>query len=371
MRILSLNIWGAPWAKHRPERIAAIAEEVKRLNPDVLCFQEVYLESDKANLIGRLRETWPHFHYFSSGLIGSGLLTMSRYPIIEAAFYRFRMSGKPERLNHGDYYVGKGIGLARVAFEDKMLDVYNIHPHAQYEMDNDNEYAVYTESSLYEAVRFVNTHSVDKPLVFCGDFNTRPEQLGYRILMSLGNFLDAYKAYHGKHDITFAADNPYTNEPDQVLDYMLLRGVGIKQISLVCTEKLNTGSLAYSDHYGLLAELDFEQKPAIQWQDARPVLQALYQRIRLALAETEGQQGDGITNALLGIGMIFDAGSVIGVAGRLNKGLAALLRRMLWFGVLGFSAYQLIHAGVNLQARKQTLAALEQEVKKELDELPS
>lgn len=370
MKILSLNIWGPPQAKHRSERIAAIAEEVKRLNPDVLCFQEVYLEGNKADLIGRLKESWPHYHYFASAMLGSGLLTMSRYPITEAVFHRFRMGGKPERFNHGDYFVGKGIGLCRIAFEGKTLDVYNMHPHAQYDVhNNDNEYAVYNEASLYEAVRFVNAHSGDRPLVFCGDFNTRPDQTGYQITMGLGNFLDSYKAQHGKHDITFAASNPYVKEPDQTLDYVMLRGLGIKEIQVVCTETLSNGALAYSDHYGLLAELDLEQNPEIPQIDIRPVLQALHQRINIALAETQGQQGEGLTKALLGLSTIFDAGFVISAAGKLNKRFGDFLRSIIWLGVAAYASYQLLNAGVNLQARKRTLEALEQEVKKQLDEL--
>lgn len=371
MKILTLNIWGVHNAQHRSERIAAIAEEVKRLNPDVICFQEVYWENNRKDLISRLEQQWPHYHHFASALIGSGLLTMSRYPIVEAAFHRFRMGGKPERLEHGDYYVGKGIGLARIAVEGKNLDVYNIHPHAQYEMNNDNEYAVYNETSLYEAVRFINAQSGANPLAFCGDFNTRPDQAGYQILLGLGHFLDSYKALHGKHEVTFAANNPYVKEPDQILDYVLLRGIGIKQIDLVCTESLNNGALAYSDHYGLLAELDFEQKPKIPQEDTVPILEALHQRISLALAETEGQQGEELAKALLGFGMIFDGGMIASIFGRFSKRLGDFLRSLLWLGAVGYGFYQLLQAGVNLQARKQTLQALEQELRKDLERLQS
>jgi endonuclease/exonuclease/phosphatase family metal-dependent hydrolase len=369
MKILTLNIWGAPQAKARSERIAAIAEEMKRINPDVICFQEVYTMANRADLIGRLQAQWPHYHYFASAVLGSGLLTMSRYPIVEAVFHRFRMGGKPERLKHGDYYVGKGIGLCRIAYEDKVLDVYNIHPHAQYEMDNDNEYAVYNETSLYEAVQFINAQSGENPLVVCGDFNTRPDQAGYRILMSLGRFLDSYKYQHGRHDITYATNNAYVKGHDQVLDYVMLRGISIKQIELVCTEQLLGTALAYSDHYGLLAELDFEQTPAIPLEEPRPVLQALYQRLSIALAETEGQQGEEWGKMLLGLGTVFDGNFLASFIGRINKKLGNTLRSLVWLSAIGFALYQAIHAGINLQVRKQTLAEIEQEVKKQLDAL--
>jgi endonuclease/exonuclease/phosphatase family metal-dependent hydrolase len=369
MKILSLNIWGAPQARHRSQRIAAIAEEMKRLNPDIICFQEVYTEANRTDLIGRLQEQWPYYHYFSSAVLGSGLLTLSRYPIVEAAFHRFRMGGKPERLKHGDYYVGKGIGLCRITLPDKTLDVYNIHPHAQYEMDNDNEYAVYNETSLYEAVRFINAQSGKNPLVFCGDFNTRPDQAGYRILILLGHFLDGYKYRHGKHEITFSANNPYVKEANQVLDYILLRGLGIKQLDVVCSERLSGTALAYSDHYGLLAELDFEEAPAMSQEDIRPILQALHKRLRIALAETEGQQGEEWGKMMLGLATIFDGSFVASFVGRINKRLGNILCSLVWLSAIGFALYQAIYAGLNLQARKQTLAGIEQEVKKQLDAL--
>jgi endonuclease/exonuclease/phosphatase family metal-dependent hydrolase len=369
MKVLTLNIWGAPQAKHRTARIAAIAEKVKLLNPDVLCFQEVYTDANREDLIGRLASNWPHYHYFASSLLGSGLLTMSRYPITEAVFQRFRMGGKPEHVKLGDYYVGKGIGLCRIAAPEKSIDVYNIHPHAQYKMDNDNEYAVYNETSLYDALRFINAHSGDNPLAFCGDFNTRPDQAGYRILMGLGGFLDSYEQLHGKHDITFSAKNPYVDEPDQILDYILLRGVGVKQIEMVCTERLVGEALAYSDHYGLLAELDCEQKPKPKQVNTYPILAALHHRVLVALAETEGEQRNEWGKMLLGAGFILDSSFITGFVGRFSKRLGDGLRTASWLTAIAFAAYHLLHAGINLQARKRTLMALEQEIKKQLDTL--
>src|SRR5690606_16834918 len=112
-------------------------------------------------------------------------------------------------------------------------------------------YAVYNESNLFEAVRFVNHHSGENPLVFCGDFNTRPDQPGYRILMALGNFVDTHYRLNGEHPVSFAAENPYVNELNQSLDYVFLRGLGASSIDLTMTEHFSGEIKAYSDHYGL------------------------------------------------------------------------------------------------------------------------
>src|SRR5690606_11224595 len=125
MKILTLNIWGAPYAKHRSARITAISQEIKRLSPDILLFQEAYLPDNRKDLIENLHATWQHFHYFPSALVGSGLLTMSKYPITDAHFHKFRMQGKPEDILHGDYYAGKGVGLTRIDTPQGLIDVYN------------------------------------------------------------------------------------------------------------------------------------------------------------------------------------------------------------------------------------------------------
>src|SRR5690606_3187198 len=194
--------------------------------------------------------TWQHFHYFPSALVGSGLLTMSKYPITDAHFHKFRMQGKPEDILHGDYYAGKGVGLTRIDTPQGLIDVYNCHTHAQYNPDNDNEYALYTETNLYEVARFIDSHSGASPVILCGDLNTRPNQEGYKIITQLGALVDTFHELHIQHPITSAKDNPYTQSDNQCLDYVLVRNASVQSIDLVMTENLSGDILAYSDHYG-------------------------------------------------------------------------------------------------------------------------
>ncbi|MEL6525204.1 MAG: endonuclease/exonuclease/phosphatase family protein, partial [Chloroflexota bacterium] len=124
MDVLSLNVWGAPYAKHRQARMQAIVAYIEVLKPDVVLFQEAYLAPDRAILMDGLKSILPHQHYFPSGLVGSGLLTVSAYPIVNTAFQAFSMQGKPEDITRGDYYARKGIALTRLDTPDGILDVY-------------------------------------------------------------------------------------------------------------------------------------------------------------------------------------------------------------------------------------------------------
>lgn len=368
MKVLTFNIWGAPYAKKRSARIEAIAKKVKTLDPDILLFQEVYLPNNRKELIELLKNIWEHYHYFPSSLVGSGLLTMSKYPIMDAHFHKFRMQGKPDDLLHGDYYAGKGIGLTRINTIDGMIDVYNCHTHAQYDPDNDNEYAVYTETNLYEVARFIDSNSGASPVVLGGDLNTRPDQAGYRIVSQLGSLVDSYYYLHSHYPSTLSNDNPYTDSMNQCLDYVLVRNIGVDNISIVMNEPLTGDILAYSDHYGLLADINLNSERLNNYDNyVKPVIHALHRRVNDTLIETESQQIKHIERSILSSASIFDV-MIIGVVfGKINKKLQSALRWLSIFSAVGFGVWQLVQAGLNLQSRKSTLEGIEQELKTQIE----
>lgn len=54
----------------------------------------------------------PFSFHFISGVIGSGLLIISRHPIVEAAYHPFSARGDPAAVHQGDWLAGKGAGWA-------------------------------------------------------------------------------------------------------------------------------------------------------------------------------------------------------------------------------------------------------------------
>lgn len=367
MRILTLNIWGAPWAKHRSERISLIADEIKQnLKPDILCFQEVYMPDNRSQLIDFLKGNYPYYHFFASGIIGSGLLTMSRYPIVDAIFHRFRMGGKPDDIAHGDYYAGKGIGLTRIDSSDGVVDIYNCHTHAQYSSDISNEYAVYNETNLYEAARFIHSNSSNCPTVLCGDLNTRPDQAGYEIITKLGNLSDAFYSRHEQFPITFSNDNPYVEFPSQCLDYVLLRNAEVKTIEVVMQEHFSGVASAYSDHYGLLAEISLGGE-STENSDFEAVIHALYKRVKIALVETKNEQMGHFMRVVIALMAIADGMVAAAFLKYFSRSLARFVRRWVFLGSIGFALFQLLQAGLNLQARRNTLDELEQELNRQIE----
>lgn len=369
LTILTLNTWGAPYAKDIKGRMNAIVTEVTRLHPDIICLQEVFLSQYRQILLDGLHKTWQHAQYFPSGLLGSGLLTLSRYPITQSAFLSYRLSGKPERQQ--DYWVKKGIGFTLIKTPFGHVAVFNTHTHAQYEPQNDNEYAVFTNSNLYEAMRFVKTHGVPYPTILCGDMNTRPDQLGYQVLTQQ-NLIDAYTQQHPNDvGITFSADNPYAHEFNQRLDYMLIdRRVQCHDIQMVMNTPISLpDALIYSDHYGLLMRFTLQERSAqIPSKIPATVLQSLYAEVTREIALTHAQRTKHHEQLGFGVIALFDTLWITGRWMRQNAHAGSFVQAIMAILAFGYVVYHTLSAELNLRVRRNTLQMLADEIHTELNE---
>ncbi len=94
---------------YRPERMQAIAEKLCKIDPDIVGFQECFIESDREILITELkRNSRLKYHfYYPSRLVGSGLLISSAFPLIEKSFHQFKASNPAYKVWEGDYWAGK------------------------------------------------------------------------------------------------------------------------------------------------------------------------------------------------------------------------------------------------------------------------
>ncbi len=105
LRVLSFNTWGVPLiSRDRAARMRAIGRALMEINADVIGLQEVFYAKDRRLLVeAAQRAGFTHSHYFHSGVMGSGLLTLSRFPIVETSFLRFRLNGRPQDFVRVDY----------------------------------------------------------------------------------------------------------------------------------------------------------------------------------------------------------------------------------------------------------------------------
>lgn len=360
LTIFTLNTWCPPYSQHRTARARAISKEILRLSPDVACLQEMFLHQPRKIVCEALRAAYPYQHYFDAGWIGSGLLIVSRLPIQRLGFERFRLGGKPEDLKHGDYYAGKGIGVVRVRVNGVDVDIYNTHTHAQYEPNNDNEYAFYNLSNLWQAAKFIRRWSGSTRHILAGDLNTRPDQLGYRVMREALGLRDAFAECHPQEDgYTYRTENPYAQAHNQRLDYVLYsHGLAPRACSIAYSDIPVNGALALSDHDALLAQFDITSEPAPASQAAPHDLKSA--SVSLAIREMKLTDHQELTHiervfgiALLSLDVHRQAGLLKWLPPRMVRRLRAMV---IFFALLGGITHllQLIYG---LPSRRKSIAA--------------
>jgi endonuclease/exonuclease/phosphatase family metal-dependent hydrolase len=243
---------------------------------DLVGLQEVWLGGARQQIIAEARAASDLWHHASlrAGMRDSGLLILSRFPIGEAGFQRFRLTGRPERLAEAEYVAGKGVGYARVHTPAGEVDVYNCHLLAQYTTDAHDPYRAHRTAAAYELVRYVTRHSRTRnPVLLLGDLNMRPDQLGYRMVTCPGGLRDSYRAVHADDPGHTRSDqNPYTpGVARQRIDYIFTKDGATTALKPVASEiimdqpppMVQGGVLpAYSDHYGVFSTVELVARRA-------------------------------------------------------------------------------------------------------------
>jgi len=124
LKLVTYNIWGLPsWMTGaRPGRYLPIARELERLDPDIILLQEAWTakarKSAPANGRWAIARAAGQHTFFQQ----SGLVTLSKYPIISGEFYPF------SRAAYLDRFVNKGVLKVTVLLPDgQVLNVWNVH----------------------------------------------------------------------------------------------------------------------------------------------------------------------------------------------------------------------------------------------------
>lgn len=133
IRLLSLNCWGLKYiSKHRRERLKEIGVQIASSNPlpDIVGLQECWTQEDYSSIVEQTRHFLPYAKYYYSGIFGSGLAILSKWPIEESSMFRYSLNGRPTAFWRGDWYVGKGVACARIRIgplQNDVVQVFNTH----------------------------------------------------------------------------------------------------------------------------------------------------------------------------------------------------------------------------------------------------
>ncbi len=138
INVVTLNCWGLKYiSKLRGERFTEIGRQlaVGDPQPHIVALQEIFTQEDYRTIRRETRFILPYGKFYHSGSLGAGLAILSRWPIDESTMFRYPLNGRPTAFFRGDYYVGKGIAMARIRYGPRpshIIEVFNTHvSHAQ------------------------------------------------------------------------------------------------------------------------------------------------------------------------------------------------------------------------------------------------
>jgi endonuclease/exonuclease/phosphatase family metal-dependent hydrolase len=243
--------------------MAAIGRRLCDLDVDVAAFQEVWTRGSRRALRAAcapagLEHVWTHHTAFG----GSGLLVLSRLPIAAAHFEPFSVRGHPERVDHGDYYGGKGFLRISLEHPEGALSFVTTHLHARYAADVEHAYVPQRIAQIVQLASAI--WSSEEPTLAVGDFNFTESDVEHRVLCGLAALRDVAAELDARQ-ATALRGNPFrgVRKPDRRIDYVFARDGVHARVAPLRIERvfdevftLEGRDASVSDHAGLLAELE-------------------------------------------------------------------------------------------------------------------
>jgi endonuclease/exonuclease/phosphatase family metal-dependent hydrolase len=258
--VATWNLWWrfGPWE----ERLAAILATLERLDPDVLCLQEVWREADDSSATRVAEHLGDRHVVHSPGLdidgVGFGNAIVSRWPI---AGSDWRALSEP-----AEHAENRTVLRADIDGPRGVLRVFCTHLH--WRLDHSHV----RQQQVRETCEFVSS-SPDRtfPAVLCGDLNADPSSDELRMLTGRATvpvpplvFWDAWEMAGDGPGNTWSNANPFARlelDIDRRIDFVLSgfpkpggRGA-CTRAGLVGTEPVD--GVFPSDHYGVVAELRY------------------------------------------------------------------------------------------------------------------
>jgi len=333
----------------------AIGKHLPALDLDVLALQEVWTAEARELLVQAGREAGlTHTWHPSGAFRDGGLLVLSRIPLHRARFERYALPGLPPRADHLDYYVSKGFLDLRFETEAGAFHLFDTHLHARYGSDVPHEYHAYRVGQIVQLA--LALEQAREPVVVAGDFNLRDDTSEYRILAGLTGLRDL-AVEHGNMQPTVYDAHPYRRtQRDRRIDYLFARdggsgGLAARNVHRAFDDVFEIDGVpaSFSDHAGLLAELELGTSPvqARRAPDAEVV----------ALASRALRQGRDDTRRRRREDRLV-AGAGLGAAVAAGAGMRAprVTRRRLLRGVLQGAAVAALAPGLGFSVLSEVYA---------------
>ncbi|KAF9130726.1 phospholipase C type enzyme [Mortierella sp. 14UC] len=304
LSVLTLNCWGLKFiAKDRQDRLRAIGRYLAdpARGYDIVGLQEVWVEEDYLQIKDLVKDNLPYTKTWHSGALGSsGLVILSKFPIVATTHRRFALNGDPFKIFHGDWYVGKCVVSATIVHPTcGEIEVFNTHLHAGYDpVGTPDSYLGCRVGEAWEMASLVKAAtSQGRHVISVGDYNSAPNSLVIQLMKKQGGLTDSWDRMHpepnpipsgltpeqGVAIMGVTCDTPLnnwaghhwlnylTNDPiGERLDYVFFKEtpeMTCTHVEVAFTDQIsgigkpNSGLKNYSDHFGVNAK--FMIHPAV------------------------------------------------------------------------------------------------------------
>lgn len=256
MRIVTLNTWG----KYGPfeDRWAFLLDELKAMQPDILCLQEVV----EPTIAEKIRNVVSLPYVCSS--YEAGLAVLTRFGIASERVLKYEAASETEREDRRVLLANLIIGAAKITVANT---------HLSWKPED-------------EPVRLKQTQELNRmleefamsPGILAGDFNDLPASRAIQTIEGAG-YLNLSRRFNPENPmITWDNRNPFIQShsvkfPDRQIDFLfinrkLLDTVAVRRCELVFN-RANSKGIFPSDHYGLLADLELRGQ-ATTWRESNP-----------------------------------------------------------------------------------------------------
>jgi endonuclease/exonuclease/phosphatase family metal-dependent hydrolase len=235
-------------------RFELIADEIVRLDPDVIGTQELEIGVDQADALNDRLEARGHARYHvhqnrKSGLrgffSGEGIAILSRWPF--------------EKKAHEDLGDMRVSVFARIKHPSGgTLDMLDTHLSHQGGAEADAKRGEQIEQTLKLAER----NDDCRPTFLTGDLNTGETSDAVKRLVASG-FVDSYRRLHasgGNTAMIVLREGAFDQSPKRRIDFVFGRSAGARRViareSVVCFQNHDAKGFYPSDHLGVMTTYD-------------------------------------------------------------------------------------------------------------------
>jgi endonuclease/exonuclease/phosphatase family metal-dependent hydrolase len=264
LTIVSLNCYGIPLSLNKKIRFNLIAQEITRINPDVVMLQEVWFKSNRSILEKQLSQKGWIFspNIFSTHGPGGLLLITKGLSINKCLFYKFKDQGPIRISSIADRIGGKGFQFISLQKGESKFSIINSHLLSNHKGETQS---IRSHSHQLNQLREF-TNGLSGPVILGGDLNTDSDT------QKTKTFKNELKLSEKLSEKEFTIDpknlnrkragnvNSHQERPHRC-DYIFVNSmIKMSKEKVIFKDPLLFGEKLYhlSDHYGLSAEVNLK-----------------------------------------------------------------------------------------------------------------